>query len=130
MPTPRQSVTVKGRDFDVALPAMDLREELAFAYIEKDKRGGVPMARVYAAMVALCCPEVAFSCKFDLRGARADLADFGGTVYVALRERGWTVGNLAEAGRQLFVILGENLFPREPEVKAALGNSEGGPGTH
>jgi hypothetical protein len=109
---------------------MDLREELSFAFIDKDARGGVPLARVYAAMVALCCPEVAFSCKIDLRGARADLADFGGGVYVTLRERGWKVADLSEAGKQLFVLLGENLFPREPEVKAALGNSEGGAGTH
>lgn len=118
------SITVNERSFDVQLPALDIREELVYEYGAKYKRKGVPLLRVFAAMVALCLPEVAFSLRVSAAGARADLAEFGGNVYIALKENGWTVGDIVTAGRQLAPLLVESAFPREREVETARGNSE------
>jgi hypothetical protein len=123
-------IQIKGRDFAVELPPVDVREDLVLTYNAKAKRGGVPLARASAAMVAACVPEVAFGVRSGVSASvRGDLAEYGGEVYAALREKGWAVEDIIGAASQLFPELLEATFPREKEVQAAMGKSEAGTGT-
>lgn len=119
------NITVNGRSFDVTLPPLDLREELFYGYGTLYKRAGVPLLRLYSAMIALSVPEVAFGLRISTSGARADLAEYGGTVYIALKGKGWKVADITAAGLQLVDLLHTDLYPRESEVEEARGNSEG-----
>lgn len=119
------NITVNERSFDVTLPALDIREELVFEFGAKYKRSGIPLVRVYSAMIALCIPEVAFGLRLNASGARADLAEYGGNAYIALKAKGWKVEDISSAGSQLIHPLMGEKFPREVEVEGARGNSEG-----
>lgn len=123
-----QQITIRGRPFDVAMPPLDLREDLVYSYGQKwrSNRSGMPLVRVCAAMVALCIPEVAFGARGVSANVRDDLFAYGAEVYLSLREKGWTAADLISAGAALIVLLMAETFPRKSEVAAAVGNSDGG----
>ena len=121
--------TINGIDFAVRLPALDLREDLLHTWNNVQRRGGVPLLRVHAAMVALCIPEVAQdpAVRAVTLSPRAGLLDYGGEVYSGLTERSsWQKKHFHEAGRQLLSALLASLPPTEAEVKAAQGKSAAG----
>lgn len=113
------TITVRGREFEVRLPPLDLREDLVLSY---HNRQGLPLLRICAAAVALCVPEVAVSLKKVGASPRADLFAYGGEVYNGLREKAWEVSDIRTAGAELVRELAQRLAPRESEVEAARGN--------
>lgn len=119
----QHQVTIRDRSFDLSLPPLDLREDLVYSYGEKWRanRAGLPVQRVCAAMLALCVPEVAFGLRPE-GNPREDLYAFGGSVYNALRAKGWTPADLLRAGDSVVSVLLAETFPREAEVKEAQGN--------
>lgn len=121
-------ITIKGREFDAEMPPLDLREDIVYSYGTKYRANprSLPLQRVRAAMVALCVPEVAFSVRHITTSPREDLFVYGAEVYNALREKGWAAADLIEAANALLPPLMAQTFPREKEVEAARGNSDGG----
>lgn len=120
-------LTVRGRTFAIRLPALDVREDLVITHgsLQRRHNSPIPMRRLSAAMVALCCPEVGHDIKVSV-SARDDLLAFGGEVYNALRDRQWTPEEIRGAGEDILPELVEQTFPRKSEVVKAQGNSDGG----
>ena len=120
-------IRIRDVDFDVELPALDLREDLVYSYGAKWKsnRTGMPLQRVCCAALALSIPEIAFGLRV-LTNPRDDLYGYGAEIYNHLRERGWKAADVLTAGDQVLKELLTATFPREHEVKKAQGNSEGG----
>lgn len=123
------SIEVRGRSFMVRLPPLDLRQDILVAYGENatEKRWR-NLRRIFAAAVVLCVPEVAIGVKASgTAAARESLMDFGGEVYSTLvTDKSWTDADFITAGGSLIKIISESgVWPTEPEVKAAVGNSGG-----
>lgn len=127
---PITTVTVRGKQFHLgALPPIDVCEDIVMEAWAKSKSPGVPLLRVYAAMVVLCVPEVGFGLGIGgVSEARASLAGFGGEALSKLRERKWTNEDLSELAGQVFPLVREHVFPSEAEVTTAQGKSEAAQG--
>lgn len=121
------ALTVRKRTFAIHLPALDLREDLVITHgaLQRQQKSPIPMRRLCAAMVALCCPEVGHDVKVSV-SARQDLLTFGGEVYNALRAKEWTPEEIRQAGDDILPELVEQTFPRKSEVAKEQGNSDGG----
>lgn len=117
------NVKIREHDFEVRLPALDMREDLVYSYGAKWKanRVGLPLQRVCAAMLALCLPEVAFGLR-TLANPREDLYSYGADIYNALREKGWTPADILSAGNSVVAILNAETFPKKDEVQEARKN--------
>lgn len=121
-------VSIRGKEFDIRLPALDLREDLVYSYGAKWKANqtGMPLQRVCAAMIFLCVPEIALGLQLQTE-PRDDLFVYGGEAYNLFREKKvWAPADILAAGSQIVAVLYAETFPREKEVEEARKNSEGG----
>lgn len=125
MPNEPRFISLNSESGAVTLPPFCEREELAVAYSECGKRGGMAVLRVLAAAIGL-------STKWGSRaGADYDRCGcsptaYGGKVYSYLRAQGVPTGEIASAGSEIIVLICENLAPRETEVAAKAGFTEAG----
>lgn len=119
-----QRVTLLGEQHAVTLPDFAAREELLVAYGDLRHRRGVAVLRVYAAAIGLCT-RIGRRSEADFARHRFDVLAYGGEVYGWLRERKATPEQIAQAALPIICVIGVELYPREVEVDAAAGNSEG-----
>lgn len=105
----------------VTLPDFAAREELMVAYGEARNKKGVALLRVYGAVLGLCS-RLGKRAEADYAASRFDVLAYGGEVYGWLRGQGVTPAQVAEAALPVIVAISEATFPRESEVKQALGN--------
>ena len=114
-----------GEKHAVTIPDFAATEELMIAFAGAQRRGGVALQRVYAAAVGLCT-RVGKHAGADYAAERFDVLAYGGKVYTWLRrEKGVGIADLGKAFTVLLPLLGAAAFPRDEEVKTALGNSGG-----
>lgn len=118
-------VTILGEKRAVFMPDFAAREELMVAYGEALKKQGVAKLRVYAATLGLCT-MLGRKAGADYARARFDVLAYGGEVYSWLRGQGATVEQIAEAAIPVLTEVSQALYPSETEVRAEVGNSEGG----
>lgn len=123
-PPEPQRIALLGEHHAVTLPDFAAREELLVAYGEVRKRGGIALLRVYAAAVGLCT-RVGRRSEADYTRHRFDVLAYGGEVYGYLRKQKATPEQIANAALPIIAAIGAELYPRESEVDAAAGNSEG-----
>lgn len=117
-------VVILGRQRTVTLPDFAAREEIAAAYGEALKRGGIALLRVYAAGIGLCTGAARDS-GASYAKHRFDLLSYGGEVYGWLREQGMSPKEIATVGVTIVETVSTALFPRKSELEEAAGNSAG-----
>lgn len=118
-------VSLLGREHHVVMPDYAAREELMVAYGESAKKGGVALLRVYAAALGLCT-RIGRESGADYAKHRFDCLSYGGEVYGWLRGQKVTPAEVAQAAIPVIIAVSQATFPRQDEVDAAAGNSEGG----
>lgn len=120
---PKAQIAILGREFEVKKPPQFVvKEELVVAYGDALDRKGHRL-RVAAAVLGICSPELQREARADYRAASFDPLAYGGAVYSFLRQRGATAREVIEQAEALVVELTDEIFPRQSEVIAAVGNS-------
>lgn len=119
-------VELLGRKHAVTLPGFAEREEIAVFKHECDTKRMSTFAtlRRYAAAVGLCT-RLGRESGQTLSAHGYDLLSYGGAVYGWLREQGLVPKDVIAPARTCMDDCAANLFPRESEVKAEMGNSGG-----
>ncbi len=121
-----EPVSILGRKHIADLPSFGQREELVHLWFASSESGNWSRAaRVSAAAIGLSCGIGAQSGTTWAKSG-ADLMVYGERVYSYLREQGASVEDVATAALPLLQEMTTALFPREKEVDAAAGFSEGG----
>lgn len=122
-------VTLRGAVYTVVKPPpIDVCEDIAMRVVLARKKPGVPLVRLWAAMIAICVPEIGYVMGASVSDARRDLDDFGGDMLCKFRARKWTTDELADGFRELWPIFEGALLPSGAEVDVARGKSEAAAG--
>ena len=128
-----QTITIRGVTYGVKLPDVITRRQLvdatrkAVASLEADP---YPSARVCAAVLAACIPELAAAVKLDRARLLRDVYGAGNETLVALDARGWTLDDVfssifgrevdgANVGGELWAALLAQAYPTREEVVSA-----------
>lgn len=119
------TVKLLGVEHPLELPAsFAVREDLCTTW---NRAGGsIPLSRrAFGAALGFCVPAIAKAAGADYAACDYDPLRFGQAVYDHLRASGASNDAIFEAARACFRATAAVLFPREPEVKERLGESEG-----
>jgi len=110
-------VKLLGAEHTFLLPPCAEREELAVAFSDANKRGGMARLRVYSAALGLCT-RVGRQSSVDYASCKCDPLVYGGRVYGWLREQGASAADVAEAAVPVLTAVMEALAPREAAIEA------------
>ena len=120
------SITLTGHGVaephDVVIPDdYSMLEEL---FVAIDGAEGVMLARVYAAMIGLCCPAIGRMCRVSYAAHKFGPVSYGREVYSWLHRQGVPLAEIVTAGRSIHPMILAAAFPRQAEVEEALGKSK------
>ena len=109
-------ITLLGQALEVTLPGFAVREELQSAATEACSNPS--LLRVCAAAICLATP-LGKQYRLDYLRAKCNPLAYGGAAYDAMRERGATAADIAEAATPILRLVRDSLYPRADEVAEA-----------
>lgn len=117
-------ITLKGQDHPINLPGFAEREDVAMAWHGATKQ---PRRQGWALMagLGLSVPTLEAPGAAAFQATGFDPITYGRQVYNALMSQGHTREELTAAAVVVIDVLCGSLFPREPEVDAAVSFTEG-----
>lgn len=118
------TIILGGEPYEATPPSLfAIREELVLAWHGANAPGA--LNRIRGATILLSCPKLLKESGLDYVRAKFDPLNLGGAAYSWLREKKRaTLAEVRDAGDALIVAMGDELFPRDEEVKEAKGFSQ------
>lgn len=118
------TITLLNRAHAVLLPSFADREDLYWAYTRAVRRRDLAPLRAGAALLGMCT-RIGRAAGVELAGCDHNVLEYGGRIYSWLREQGCSAKDIADAVKVVYPLLSKSLMPREAEITAEAGNSDG-----